>query len=139
MALKENEVQLNTNGATLKTTKTNIGIWKRNIEEYFESLNYSQTTKELNNNQLTQHIYTAEDVKYTFNFHSTGRIVIKTNNLDKLLINFIERDEVILGTKLKMVEKYIPSPSPRKKHLVITKPYVVTMRCTRIRNTRFAN
>ena len=79
MVLKENEVQLNTNGATLKTTKTNIGIWKRNIKEYFESLNYSQTTKELNNNQLTQHIYTAEGVKYTFDFHSTGRIVKKTS------------------------------------------------------------
>ena len=107
------KIQLNAIGATLKMTKTNIGIWKRNIEEYFESLNYSQTTKELNN-KLTQHIYTAEDVKYTFDFHSTGRIVIKTKNLDKLLTNFIERDEVIFGTKLKMVEKYIPSPSPRK-------------------------
>lgn len=114
MLLKENEIQINDNGATLKTAKTNIDTWKKNIEEHFESLDYSITKKELNNNQQTQHVYTSTNTKYIFDYYTTGRIVIKTKNVDKLLLNFIEKDEVILGTKLKTIEKHIISPSPTK-------------------------
>ena len=55
--LKENEMQLNSNGATLKTTKQQLIIWMKNIDEYFESQDYSVNTRDLNNNTGSQHTF----------------------------------------------------------------------------------
>ena len=55
--LKENEIQLNPNGATMKANKQEIEKWKNNIDEYFDSLNYTKTIKEVNNNLISQHMY----------------------------------------------------------------------------------
>ena len=67
---KKMVLQFNANGATLKTAKT----WKKHTEKYFESLGYSITKKELNNNQQTQHVYTSDNSKYTFDYYTKGRI-----------------------------------------------------------------
>ena len=58
--LKENEIQLNPNSATMKASKQKIEKWKKNIDEYFKSLNYTITIKELNNNLISQHTYLYE-------------------------------------------------------------------------------
>ena len=54
----------------------------------------------------------------------------------------MERDQVILGNKLKMIEKYIPS-SPRKNSTPETprddRSIRGTRRCMEIRNMRFAS
>ena len=78
--LKENEIQLSPNGATIKADKQEIGKWKKNIDEYFESLNYRITIKELNNNLISQHTYCSESNRLVFEFHATGRVVMKTKH-----------------------------------------------------------
>ena len=98
--LKDNEIQLNPNGATMKANKQEIEKWKKNIDEYFESLNYTITIKELNNNLISQHTYCSESNRLVFEFHAPGRVVIKTKNIDKLQILFMEKADIIVGTKL---------------------------------------
>ena len=110
--LKENEIQLNPNGATMNANKQKIEKWKNNIDEYFDSLNYTKTIKELNNNLISQHMYCSENNRLVFEFHITGRIVIKTKNIDKLQILFMEKADIIVGTKLKAVEKLSPTTPP---------------------------
>ena len=111
------------NGATMKANKQEIEKWKNNIDEYFDSLNYTKTIKELNNNLISQHMYCSENNRLIFEFHITGRIVIKTKNIDKLQILFMEKADIIVGTKLKAIEKLSPTtPLPKLSTLNIKSP-----------------
>ena len=112
--LKENEIQLNSNGATMKANKQEIKKWKKNIDEYFESLNYAITIKELNYNLISQHTYCSESNRLVFEFHAAGRVVIKTKNIDKLQILFMEEANIIVGTKLQSIDKLSPITPPSK-------------------------
>ena len=94
--LKENGIQLNPNGATMKANKQEIEKWKKNIDEYFESLNYTITIKELNNNLISQHTYCSERNRLVFEFHATGRVVSSRQKHRQTPNTFLWRKSILL-------------------------------------------
>ena len=99
--LKENEFQNIKNGVALKTNKDNLDTWKKNIDEWFTSLDYNMVEKNICNGY--QRSYNLDSHRFTFNYFSSGRIEIKTNDIDKLECVFLEKHVNILGVELKQV------------------------------------
>ena len=105
----------------MKANKQEVEKWKKNIDEYFETLNYTITIKELNNNLISQHTYCSESNRLVFEFHAIGRVVIKTKNIDKLQILFMGKADIIVCTKLQTIEKLSPIKPPSKHSTPLNK------------------
>ena len=91
MVLKEDEYVINRNGASFKTNTEELQLLKININEYFLSLDFKFIERPINNGD--QHTYSNEKIKFTFDYFNTGRVVIKTNQKDKLSLLFFEKHE----------------------------------------------
>ena len=81
---------------------TQVKTWRRNVDAHYASLNHTIVTKELSNSGK-QHTYILNGNKYTFEYYTTGRILVKTNNLELLRQTFVDHHESILGVRLEMV------------------------------------
>ena len=101
MVVKENEMQQNKNGITMKTSKDNLSKWTHEINEWFLSLNY----KNICTTAIKLFSYTCEGQKFTFVYFTTGRVTIKTDNYDKLRCIFLEKHEKILGVALREIDE----------------------------------
>ena len=102
MVVKENELQQNCNGFTMKTSKENITKWTYDINEWFLSLGYQVSERYLNDGH--QLVYTCDGQKFTFVYFTSGRITIKANNIEKLKCVFLDKHDTILGVRLREIE-----------------------------------
>ena len=103
MVLKENEMQFNKSGISIKTSKNNISRWMNNIKTHMESLDYKINEREINNGNGTQYVIEKDKIKFNFEFYKTGRIVIRTTNNEELAAEFLERHHDILGENLNVI------------------------------------
>ena len=92
-------MQQNRQGMTLKTNKGRLAKWTHDINEWFISLNYEVSEKFLSDGHQIN--YTHDDQKFTFVYFTTGRIAIKTNNVDKLRCVFLDKIDTILGVTIR--------------------------------------
>ena len=96
--VKVNEIQQHATGFTLKTNKDDLANWTHKINEWFLSIDYDVSEKyDGHGHQLS---YTSGEQKIVFVYYPTGRIVVKTKDIDKFKCIFIEKHEQILGIKL---------------------------------------
>ena len=100
MVVKENQIQRNATGFTMKTHKDNIPSWTHDINEWFVSLDYKVSEKTVNEGQGHQLSYTLDNHKFTFIYYPTGRVTIKASDTDKLRCVNIDNHEKALGVKL---------------------------------------
>ena len=86
----------------MKTSRDRLKAWMRNINQYYASLMYTTSLRDLENNGK-QHTYTRGVEKFVFEYYQTGRIVVKTKNLPLLQKEFVANHESVLGVKLEMI------------------------------------
>ena len=119
MVLKVNEFLYNPSGVTMKTSRDQLKPWMEKINRYYESLMYTTTVQDLDKDGK-KYIYTLQDHKFVFEYYMTGRIIVKTNDVQLLQKEFIANHEMILGVKLEMAGSLNRShslsviPSPKR-------------------------
>ena len=107
----------------MKVSKENISFYTRCIRQHFEDMGYTVAEKLVGQiNSVIQQNIQKSAVKFVFEYHTTGRITIKSHKNDEILTNdFINRHEEALGTKFTLltnenINNNFTSPSNTSKN-----------------------